>query len=109
MEEDKLVLRRLNDEFRQTGRGGRILITIGIKELGPEFLQEVVTALQRFDDFKSGHDPYGEHDFGAFTVEGRRVFWKIDYYDRDLVGGSPDPADPEVTVRVLTVMLAEEY
>lgn len=109
MEEDKLVIRRLNDELRRTGQGGRILITIGIKELGPVFLVKVVQAMRVYDDFKSGDDPYGEHDFGAFTVEGRRVFWKVDYYDREMAGGSPDPADPEVTVRVLTVMLAEEY
>jgi hypothetical protein len=59
--------------------------------------------------FTNDNDPYGEHDFGAFDVDGARLFWKIDYYDRSLSGGSPDPTDPAVTCRVLTIMLAWEY
>ena len=55
------------------------------------------------------NDPYGEHDFGALTVAGVRLLWKIDYYDAGMTGGSPDPADPSVTTRVLTLMLAHEW
>ncbi|MDB3912899.1 DUF3768 domain-containing protein, partial [Paracoccaceae bacterium] len=32
--------------------------------------------------------------------EGNTVFWKIDYYDLDLMNHSPDPSDPHVTRRV---------
>ncbi|MCB1722663.1 MAG: DUF3768 domain-containing protein [Gammaproteobacteria bacterium] len=54
-------------------------------------------------------DPYGEHDMGRFTVDGQDFYWKIDYYDLDLEYHSPDPADPSVTVRVLTIMRVGEY
>ncbi|WP_254913113.1 DUF3768 domain-containing protein [Novosphingobium sp. B 225] len=33
----------------------------------------------------------------------------MDAYDRDLRFGSPDPDNPAVTRRVLTIMLASEY
>ena len=41
--------------------------------------------------------------------ERERVFWKFDYYDHDLRFGSEDAANPAVTRRVLTIMLADEY
>ncbi|MGZ5042816.1 MAG: DUF3768 domain-containing protein, partial [Usitatibacter sp.] len=50
-----------------------------------------------------------EHDFGSFEAEGEKIFFKIDYFDRTLTHHSPDPADPAVTERVITIMLAEEY
>ncbi len=50
-----------------------------------------------------------EHDFGVFDADGHRIFFKIDYYDKTLTYHSPDPSDPAVTERVITVMLAEEY
>jgi hypothetical protein len=67
-----------------------------------------------FDEFTPDNDPHHEHDFGGFEYEGRRIFWKIDYYDRASLGtgsdmGSEDPSDPAKTLRVLTIMLAEEY
>lgn len=51
----------------------------------------------------------GEHDFGILVVDDTKLFFKIDYYDRDLEHGSEDPANPEVTTRVLTVMLPDDY
>jgi hypothetical protein len=37
------------------------------------------------------------------------IFFKIDYLDQAVTCHSPDPADPSVTKRVITIMLAEEY
>ena len=54
-------------------------------------------------------DPYEEHDFGSFEADGHKIFFKIDYYHSTLTVHSPDPSDPAVTNRVITIMLAEEY
>ncbi|CAN0590562.1 unnamed protein product [Laminaria digitata] len=62
-----------------------------------------------FDVFTEDNDPHGEHDFGAFEVADQKIFWKIDYFDLALSGYSPDPANRDVTHRVLTIMLASEY
>ncbi len=99
----------LNDRFRRTFRGGRVLVTTGVRGHGGAFLGQVLSALHAFDDFTKGNDPHGEHDFGAFTVVGRKLFWKINYYDRSGEYASPDPADPAVTRRCLTLMLAQEW
>jgi Protein of unknown function (DUF3768) len=99
----------LNDELRRFGRGGRTMITSGIQALGTEGVARVLAAVARFDAFTNDNDPYREHDCAILTVDGHRVMFKIDYYDRDLAYHSPDPSDPTVTERVMTVMLASEY
>ncbi len=100
---------RLNDRFRRTGKGGRQLITSGIQEMGLLEALAIRQLVADYDAFCEDNDPYGEHDFGALTYQGEKIFWKINYYDASLTAGSPDPADPTVTTRVLTIMLASEY
>lgn len=102
-------IRTQNDAFRTGFVGGRIMLTNGVNGLVEHDRQAVLEAVQAFDDFSPGNDPCGEHDFGAVTVNDSVFFWKIDYYDRDLQNGSPDPADDAVTCRVLTIMRADEY
>jgi hypothetical protein len=99
----------LNDQLRQTLAGGVLVTTPGVIALGQARQLTLLDAVAKFDTFDESNDPYGEHDFGAVEVEGERLFWKIDYYDRSLSAHSPDPADPSVTTRVLTIVLAEEY
>ena len=44
-----------------------------------------------------------------FEVEGHKLMFKIDYYDNEIKYGSEDPADPEKTTRIMTVMFVSEY
>jgi hypothetical protein len=102
-------IRALNDQLRVNGIGGRIVMTVGISGLPEERLRRTLMAIQSFSDFTNDNDPHGEHDFGIVEVAGERIMFKIDYYDLAMSGHSPDAADPAVTVRVLTILLASEY
>jgi hypothetical protein len=102
-------IRVLNDFIRSTFLGGKIVMTAGVAALPLDVKARVLIGTLTFNNFTPDNDPHGEHDFGSFEVAGETFFWKIDYYDRDLAAGSEDPADPEKTTRVLTIMLAEEY
>ena len=99
----------LNDQARTTLTNCKLMVTRGIDLLGEEAVDCILDLVKRFDDFSERNDPFGEHYFGAIVYEGNTVFWKIDYYDLDLMHQSPDPSDPHVTRRVLTIMLGEEY
>lgn len=99
-------VRELNDAFRTTLTGGRILVTPGVSALPPDVQVVALRRVATFDAFTEDNDPHGEHDFGSFELAGHRLFWKIDLYeDPDVkqAGGKPD------VQRVLTIMLAEEY
>jgi hypothetical protein len=102
-------IRALNDHVRLTMSGARIMLTAGVSSLGPERIARIIEAVRTFSAFSDANDPYGEHDFGAFDESGDRLFFKFDYYDRSMTYGSEDAADASKTVRVLTIMLAEEY
>ena len=102
-------IRFLNDKLRVNGAGGRVFITRGIHALSERDRRVIVSMVRMFNVFTDDNDPYGHHDFGAFAHGGLKIFWKIDYYDPSMEFGSEDPSDDEKTVRVLTVMLAEEY
>ena len=109
MDTETSRIRALNDEFRHTLTDGIAVMTPGIAALGQEAVERIVKTIAVFDDFCHANDPHEEHDFGSFEADGHVIFFKIDYFDRNLTYHSPDPSDSAVTRRVITIMLADEY
>lgn len=100
----------LNDLARTAmGVASRVIQTPGINALDPAIQSRIREKVELFDAFTPDNDPHGEHDFGSFHEGGEKIFWKIDYFDKNLEYGSEHPEDPGQTTRVLTIMLAEEY
>ena len=102
-------IRELNDNLRSTFTAGQVVMTLGVAALAEDELAQLLERVRAFDQFTKDNDPHGEHDFGSFEVAGVTYFFKVDYYAPDMEGGSEDPADPEKTTRVLTIMRADEY
>lgn len=100
----------LNDNFRKSFIGGQVLLTAGIAAMSSEDKSNIVSLVQNFDNFTPDNDPYGEHDFFSIDYKGNKIFAKIDYYDRfNTHFASENPADISKTLRILTILLAEEY
>ena len=98
-----------NDNFRKHLSQVTLVLTQGIRSNTSEDIKEIITKVRTFDTFDENNDPYGERDFGAFDYKGKRIFWKIDYYDREFLYLSPDVSNPRLTNKVMTIMYAEEY
>ncbi len=101
----------LNDKLRMTFNplAGKIMVTSGVNHLEQGDRQAIIRLVQTFNDFNADNDPHGEHDFGQVVHNGQKAFFKIDYYDTSLQWASPDPTDPSLTIRVMTIMLAHEH
>lgn len=95
--------------LRTKGRGGRVFVTKGVHGLPSFDASLLLRAIADYAQFEADNDPFGERDFGALNLFGAKLFWKIDYYDRNLKFGSSDPTNMDATIRVLTVMLESEY
>jgi hypothetical protein len=107
-----------NDHFRVTlgmdaGIQGKIVLTLGVQELMPEYGAEILLKLSQYAEFSEDNDPWAARDFGTITVgrpgEYHRLYWKIDLYDLDYDFGSEAPSDTSQTRRVLTLLLPSEY
>ena len=99
----------LNDRFRRTFIGGRVVTTAGFAQLPPSTKAKALQAARTFTAFTPDNDPYREHDFGTFEIDGERCMFKIDCYNKSMEAGSEDPENEDITTRVLTIMLASDY
>ena len=103
------TIQKLNDAFRTTFSGGKMVMTASVAALPEMVKSSALLKVAEFKDFTSDNDPHGEHDFLSFEHCNRTFFWKCDYYNKEMDGGSENPADPDNTTRVGTLMLAEDY
>ena len=95
----------LNDAARRNVMS--YMTSAGVISLEASIVGDIYTAVYNYKRFTEDNDPYGEHDFGSFKIHGHKIFWKIDYYDRQLKNWC-NPLDPQCQ-RVMTIMLASEY
>lgn len=109
IDETTKKIQMLNDLLRCDGIGGHFLFSERVSNLNKEERMEVFEKVRTFNSFCEDNDPYKEHDFGSIDCKLGRIFWKIDYYDTEIRFGSDFPEDPKKTIRVMTIMFAEEY
>ena len=112
---------KLNDEFRKDWSKGKVIFTTGVESMLSKYMKEsrlklkatpvttLYNIIRTFNNFDEGNDPFYERDFGKITFNNNSLFFKIDYYDKNLEYQSQDPADSTLTKRVMTIMLVEEY
>lgn len=112
---NKNRIMQLNDRLRCISGvssdevNGQVVVTSGFQSLPFGVQMNALDGVRKFNSWSPDNDPYEEHDYGCFVVDGHKIMWKIDYYDLDMENGSEYPELTSLTKRVLTIMLSEEY
>ncbi len=99
--------RALNDHFRKTAKGGIVSISWGIHMLGRAEVDNIMKRLGGTEGDTSC-DVGSEHDSGEITVSNRRIYWEINYYNKDFDDMSADPTNQDLTTRFMTLLLDSE-
>lgn len=102
----------LNDQFCRGNRSlGLYSLSPQVEALATDRQQALLEALGKTNCFIDSQAVHADqdHDFGLVSLDETDYFWEIDYYNQDLKAVSPDPADPDSTVRVLSVLRTDEY
>src|SRR5437588_10674007 len=102
MDERTRRIAELNDLFRSTFAGGKVVMTAGVDALPSDVKAMLIRKVATFDELTPDNDPHGEHDFGAIELSRHKFSRKISCYDANMEFGSADPADPSQTTRRMT-------
>ena len=94
----------LNDHLRTTFKGGRVQMTRNVYDLDDRLRGRALAVMARYNKF----DAESEHDRGVFIFAGFAFEWRIEYRGKDGTALSPDPSDPETTLRVLTLYVVDD-
>ena len=79
-------------------------MTPSVYQLDDRLRSRTLSVLARYDSFH----PDSGHDCGTFIFAGFSFEWRIEYRGAGGTGVSPDPADPEQTLRVLTLYTIDD-
>lgn len=93
----------LNDAFRASAHPSKTHITLDLVNRGSQFIKKLLGKIKEWQPSKDPDETDPERSWGAVTVDGILVVWSIDYYDLEEEDDSPDPSDPQRTVRVLNL------
>ena len=64
-------IRDLNDLFRKTGRGGRIMLTQGIQALGQQTVMEIMAKVRAFDKFTKDNERVAQRNLTPARSQNR--------------------------------------
>lgn len=97
------TIRQLNNKFRSTFIGGKVIETISIRTLSSKPKLDIINRIKCYSDFSKSPDD--DYSYGSFIYDRYQIFFKIDYWDVSGRHFSDAPWDEMKTNRVMTIAL----